>query len=102
MFSLCPTSGEVSVRTLFSASESVTLFEPFSPLRLSRGCNGFCNQESNRKKKKKGRQQQKKLKPNNSYDDQFAICASSTAVCTQLHVLFVVSWPLPMLELLWV
>lgn len=40
------------MRTLFSALQSVTLFEPFSPLRLSRGCNGFCNQESNRGKKK--------------------------------------------------
>lgn len=62
MFSLSLTSGEVSVWTLFSALQSVTLFEPFSPLRLSRGCNGFCNQESSSKKKnkpKKSKQQQK-------------------------------------------
>lgn len=82
------------MRALLFALKSVTLFEPFSPLRLSRGCNGFCNQESSRKKKRQTTTKVK-TKPNNSYDGQFAICACFTAVCTQLHVLFVVPWPLP-------
>lgn len=54
-------------------------------------------------KNKKSKQQQKvKTKPNSSYNDQFAICACFTAVCTQLNVLFVVPCLLPVLELLWV
>lgn len=74
--------------TLFSALQSVALFEPFSPLRLSRGCNGFCNQESNRGKKKKTTTKKLKQnqKSNNSYDDQFAICACFTAVSTEFYV----------------
>lgn len=94
------TSGEISVWTLFSALQSVTLCEPFSPLRLSRGCNGFCNQKSSRKKKKANNN--KKLKQN-----QTAVMMTSLPyvpvllLCVhQLHVLFVVPWLLPVLELL--
>lgn len=40
------------LRTLLSVFQSITLSEPFSPPRLSRGCNGFCNQQSSSKTNK--------------------------------------------------
>lgn len=75
------------MRALLFALKSVTLFEPFSPLRLSRGCNGFCNQESSRKKKK-GKQQQK-LKQNQTtvmmaslpYVPVLLLCVHSCMYC---------------------